>query len=82
MISLHAEGKRLGFFKSYKEIGEFLLKNGQTGTYYAWPRNAINPMVVMKTIQVVRRPTERIKLANGSFEEEPEVEVTMDGSRY
>jgi len=76
MISLRAEGnkERIGYFKSYKSIGEYLAKHGETGKYYAIPKN-ITMLAGMKEINVI----------NHGFSEdddEMDIEIEMEGSYY
>ena len=76
MISLRAtNGKgRIGYFKSYRAIGDYLAKHGETGKYYAIPKN-ITSLAGMKEINVI----------NHGFSEdddEMDIEVCMEGSYY
>ena len=70
MISLidSTRNKKIGLFKSYVAIGEYLSKNGETGKYYAVPQN-IKSIAGMKEINVV-------KYSDG------DVEIEMEGSYY
>ena len=34
--------KKIGVFKSYRDIGEWLSRHGETGKYYAIPKNIRN----------------------------------------
>ena len=53
MIIIRSKGKREGYFRSYKAIGEYLAENGETGTYYAIPKN-IKSIAGMKEIHVIK----------------------------
>ena len=76
MISLmDANGKgRIGYFKSYKAIGDYLSNHGETGKYYAIPGN-ITSLAGMKEINVI----------NHGFSEDDnamDIEIEMGGSNY
>jgi len=76
MISLRKEGKnteREGYFRSYKAIGEYLAKNGETGRYYAIPKNIVS-LAGMKEINVTKYWDEDL--------ERWEREIEMQGSYY
>lgn len=76
MISLRKEGKntkREGYFRSYQAIGEYLAKNGETGKYYAIPKNIIS-LAGMKEINVKKYWDEDLKRW--------EREIEMGGSFY
>jgi len=68
MISLRRDKQRLGFFRSYVQIGEWLTLHGTTGTYWAIPGN-IKTLAGMKEIHVVEL-------------DEGEREIEMEGSYY
>lgn len=76
MISLmDTNGKgRIGYFKSYKAIGDYLANHGETGKYYAIPKN-ITSLAGMKEINVI----------NHGFSKDDDamdIEIEMEGSRY
>ena len=75
MISLKMIGKkeREGFFKSYREIGKYLAENGETGKYYAIPKN-IKSIAGMKEIRVEKYWDE--------YQKKWEREIEMEGSYY
>ena len=75
MISLRMIGNpdRLGYFKSYRDIGEWLSKNGETGTYHAIPKNIVS-IAGIKEIKVKKYMDEY----TGQWERE----VCMSGSYY
>ena len=66
--------KKLGYFRSYRDIGEFLSQNGETGKYFAIPKN-IKSLAGMKEIEVIN---------HGYSKEDDEmfIEITMEGSNY
>ena len=70
MISLidFSRNKKIGYFKSYKDIGEYLSVNGETGKYYAVPKN-IKSIVGMKEINVKKYSDD-------------DIEIEMEGSYY
>lgn len=53
MLSLRGNGKREGYFRSYKAIGLWLAEHGETGTYYAIP-SGIKSIAGMKSIHVIK----------------------------
>ena len=66
--------KRVGYFRSYRDIGEFLSKNGETGKYFAIPKN-IKSLAGIKEIEVI----------NHGYSEDDDaidIEVAMEGSNY
>ena len=66
--------KKIGLFKSYRTIGEYLVKHGEVGRYYAMPLN-IKTLAGIKEISVNKR----------WFDEdlqEWDAEVEMEGSFY
>ena len=66
--------KRLGYFRSYRDIGEFLSKNGETGKYFAIPNN-------IKSLAGIQE----IEVTNHGYSEEDDdmfIEITMEGSDY
>ncbi len=65
--------KKYGYFRSYVEIGEFLAKNGETGKYYAVPKN-IKSIAGIKEINV--------KKYWDKYNERWDREIEMDGSYY
>ena len=76
MISLRQDKtkQRIGFFRSYKAIGEYLAKFGETGKYYAIPKT-IATLAGMKEINVI----------NHGFSKDDDamdIEVEMEGSYY
>ena len=75
MISLRKQDKkeREGFFRSYRAIGEYLVENGETGIYYAIPRN-IKSTAGMKEIKVEKYWDDDLKRW--------EREIEMEGSYY
>ena len=74
MISLILNNKeKIGHFKSYKAIGEYLAENGKTGKYYALPKNIIN-IAGIKEINIKKYWDKY----NGKWERE----IEMDGSYY
>jgi len=75
MISLRKdqEKEREGYFKSYKEIGEYLARHGETGRYYAIPKNIVS-IAGMKEINVEKYWDEDL----GKWERE----IEMEGSYY
>ena len=77
MISLRKEliegkSQREGFFKSYRAIGEYLAEHGETGTYWAIPRN-IKSIAGMKEIKVTEYYDEVEGLQR---------EIVMEGSYF
>lgn len=75
MISLRKVGKkeREGFFKSYVLVGKYLVEHGETGLYYAIPKN-IKSIAGMKEINVKKYWDEDLK--------QWEREIEMEGSYY
>jgi len=76
MISLRKaekNSKREGYFKSYEAIGEYLAKHGETGKYYAIPKN-IKSLAGMREINVEKYWDEDL--------ERWEREIEMEGSYY
>lgn len=75
MISLRKEHRkeREGYFKSYKAVGEYLAENGETGRYYAIPKNIVS-IAGMKEINVRKYWDE--------YQEKWEREIRMGGSYY
>ena len=75
MISLRKLNKkeREGYFKSYKDIGEYLAQNGETGIYYAIPKN-IRTIAGIKEIKVEKYWDKYL----GRYERE----IVMEGSYY
>jgi len=65
--------EKLGYFKSYITIGEFLAKNGETGKYYAIPKN-IKSIAGIKEINV--------KKYWDKYNKKYEREIEMEGSYY
>lgn len=66
--------KKIGRFKSYKEIGYYLIKHGEVGKYYAMPLN-IKTLAGIKEISVNAR----------WFDEdlqEWDAEIEMEGSYF
>jgi hypothetical protein len=66
--------KKIGLFKSYRAIGEYLVKHGEVGKYYAMAKN-IKSLAGIKEISVNKR----------WFDEdlqEWDAEVEMEGSYY
>ena len=66
--------EKLGIFKSYKDIGEFLSKQGKTGRYFAIPKN-IKSIAGMKEITVINH-------GYSSDDDAIDIEVNMEGSNY
>ena len=66
--------KKKGYFRSYRDIGEFLSKNGETGKYFAIPKN-IKSIAGMKEIEVINH-------GYSEDDDEMSIEVTMEGSEY
>ena len=66
--------KKMGYFRSYRDIGEFLSKNGETGKYFAIPKN-IKSIAGMKEIEVINH-------GYSEDDDEMSIEVTMEGSEY
>lgn len=58
--------KKCGRFRSYVAIGEWLVKHGETGKYYALPDN-IKSIAGMKIINVEKINNERIIEMDGSY---------------
>ena len=76
MISLIAKDKgRIGYFKSYKAIGEYLANHGETGKYYAIPKN-IKSIAGIKEIYV--KQYEMAEEDGGGIGRE----IEMEGSCY
>jgi len=75
MISLRIPGQkeRIGFFRGYRDIGKWLANNGETGTYYAIPKN-IRSIAGIKEIKVKKYWDEDL--------EQWEREICMNGSYY
>jgi len=74
MISLIFEAKeKIGYFKSYIAIGEFLANNGKTGKYYAMSKN-IKSIAGIKEINV--------KKYWNKYNKKYEREIEMEGSYY
>jgi len=75
MISLRKDQKkeREGYFKSYKAIGEYLAENGETGRYYAIPKNIVS-IAGIKEINVKKYWDDDL--------ERWEREIEMGGSYY
>jgi len=75
MISLRQHGKdyREGYFRSYIDIGNYLATNGETGIYYAIPKN-ISSIAGMKRINVRKYWDE--------YSETWEREIEMGGSYF
>jgi len=73
MISLRKNKERIGYFRSYSQIGEWLAKNGETGRYYAIPKN-ITSLAGMREINVRKYWDE--------YEERYDREIEMEGSYY
>jgi len=65
--------EKLGYFRSYRDIGEFLAKSGETGKYYATPKN-IKTVAGIKEINVKKYWDEYDKKWNR--------EIEMEGSYY
>ena len=66
--------KKIGSFKSYRAIGEYLVKHGKVGKYFAMAKN-IKTLAGIKEISVNKR----------WFDEdlqEWDAEVKMEGSYY
>ena len=76
MISLRNTDtkERIGYFKSYRAIGEFLSKHGETGKYYAIPEN-IKSIAGMKEINVINH-------GYSKDDDAMDIEVEMEGSNY
>ena len=65
--------KREGDFKSYVAIGEYLAEHGETGIYFAIPRN-IKSIAGMRKIKVEKYWDE--------YQEKWEREIVMEGSYF
>ncbi len=65
--------KKFGYFRSYRDIGKFLARNGETGKYYAIPKN-IKTIAGIKEINV----TKYWDKYNNKYDRE----IEMEGSYY
>jgi len=65
---------KVGVFRSYHDIGEWLVKHGETGDYWAIPKG-IGSIAGMRKISVTRHRKRPDAL-------EAEVEIDMEGSYY
>jgi len=75
MISLRRDGNkvRMGYFRSYKAIGEWLAKHGETAKYWAIPKNIVS-VAGMKEINVIKYWDK--------YKECWEREIEMEGGYY
>ncbi len=67
LINLSSK-KKIGYFKSYTAIGEYLAEHGETGSYYAMPCN-IKSIAGIKEIHVIKHSHN-------------DIEIEMEGSNY
>ena len=65
--------EKFGYFRSYRDIGEFLAKSGETGKYYAIPKN-------IKTIAGIKEIN--VKKYWDEYEKKWDREIEMEGSYY
>ncbi|MBC8500021.1 MAG: hypothetical protein H8D39_05820 [Candidatus Atribacteria bacterium] len=65
--------KKYGYFRSYRDIGEFLDCNGETGKYYVIPKN-IKSIAGIKEINVKKYWNE--------YDKKWDREIEMEGSYY
>ena len=72
-LKLRRDTAKLGTFKSYKEIGEWLAENGETGSYYVLPAN-MTSLAAIKEIKVDKYWDE--------YEKRWEREIEMEGSYF
>jgi len=56
--------KKIGCFKSYKDIGEYLSINGESGKYYVRPKNS-RSIVAIKEINVRKYSNDDIEIEMG-----------------
>lgn len=75
MISLRRDGQkeRIGYFRSYRAIGEYLAEHGETGKYWAIPKNIVS-LAGIKEINVVK--------FWDKYQEKWDREIEMEGSHY